>query len=192
MSSNAIWTSAPWDTNQNNTVNNQKAVQQDNGLLGKDDFLKILITELKYQDPLEPMDTKESIAQMASFTSLEQMQNLNKGFENMASTITNQLMPSIMLQQASNMIGREVAYINPDLDELTPEDQTVLTGVVGSVSMVDGSPIYIIGQHQVEFNNILEMGQSVDVNNNALTEILDRLDSLLDIIKPEDGEADAE
>lgn len=48
-----------------------------NSNLGKDDFLKLLITQLTYQNPLEPMDNRELVAQMAQFSSLEQMQNLN-------------------------------------------------------------------------------------------------------------------
>lgn len=193
MSTNPIWAPAPWNTNQ---VDSKKVVNEDKSILGKDDFLKILITELKYQDPLEPMDTKESIAQMASFSSLEQMQNLNKGFENMANSIMNQLVPSLMLQQASTMIGREVAYVNPDLNEDTPEDEMVLVGRVSSVSIVDGQPVYIIGKHQVAFGDILEMGQP-STNDDALAKILEKLDSLLAALKPgEDepgeGEEDAE
>ena len=52
-----------------------------NDHLGKDAFLKLMITQLRYQDPLEPMDNKDSIAQMAQFSSLEQMQNLNNNMQ---------------------------------------------------------------------------------------------------------------
>ncbi|MEI6808607.1 MAG: flagellar hook capping FlgD N-terminal domain-containing protein [bacterium] len=47
------------------------------GQMGKDQFLKLLITQLQSQDPLKPMDNTEMIAQLAQFSALEQMQNLN-------------------------------------------------------------------------------------------------------------------
>ncbi len=52
-----------------------------NGMLGKDSFLKLLITQLRNQDPLNPMEDKEFIAQMAQFSTLEQMQELNKNIQ---------------------------------------------------------------------------------------------------------------
>lgn len=47
------------------------------GKLGKDEFLRLLVTQMQNQDPLQPMDSTAMIAQLAQFSSLEQMQNLN-------------------------------------------------------------------------------------------------------------------
>lgn len=62
---------------EDNIIDNR----QPNDYLGKDAFLKLMITQLRYQDPLEPMDNQESIAQMAQFSALEQMQNLNANMQ---------------------------------------------------------------------------------------------------------------
>lgn len=51
--------------------------------MGKDDFMKLLMTQLQHQDPLNPMDHKEFGAQLAQFGSLEQLQNIGKGIENL-------------------------------------------------------------------------------------------------------------
>src|SRR5690625_5888226 len=54
-------------------VYQQEAKRQPSTELGKDEFLKILITQLQHQDPLNPMDDRDFISQMATFSSLEQM-----------------------------------------------------------------------------------------------------------------------
>jgi flagellar basal-body rod modification protein FlgD len=76
-------------------------------ILGKDDFLKLLITQLRYQDPLEPMKGTEFAAQLAQFSSVEQLANINTSLtETLA---TNQLMTqSIGNSLAATMIGKGV------------------------------------------------------------------------------------
>ena len=99
--------------NKSITIEGRK-VQRD---LGKDEFLKLLITQLSNQDPTSPMENTEFIAQMAQFSSLEQMTNMNQEFAKMNSMLVS--------SQAVGTIGKTV--------DITLGD-TKTTGVVEAVT----------------------------------------------------------
>jgi flagellar basal-body rod modification protein FlgD len=75
--------------------------------LGKDDFLQLLVTKLQYQDPLKPMDDEDFIAQLASFSSLEQMNNISQGIAN-SNDLDMLQMQSMNNMLASGLIGNQV------------------------------------------------------------------------------------
>lgn len=176
------WENVPWsketDNNSKNTSKNTT-----NNSMDKDAFLRLLVTELRYQDPTNPVENKEFMAQMASFSSLEQMQNLNTSFTKLADNITSNLLPGLMLQQSGTMIGREVTYTNPD------DATSTLTGIIESASIKDGAAYYVIDGKEVAASKITEVGeQCVSIDQVILNEILKRLDDLTSHLVP--GEDD--
>ncbi len=89
---------------QSGTLSNYRQEAEAKKDLDKDAFLKILVAQLTYQDPLNPMDDKEFIAQLAQFTSLEQLTNIAGSMETM---IDNQNKAAI--SDAVGLIGKEVS-----------------------------------------------------------------------------------
>ncbi|MGI6673700.1 MAG: flagellar hook assembly protein FlgD [Limnochordia bacterium] len=116
---------------------------KDSSRLGKDEFLKLLITQLKHQDPVNPVDDKEFIAQLAQFSSLEQMQNLNTNLSDMM--MAQQQLTA--LGQAMQMIGREV--------ELFTKDGESLFGTVTGVQFRNGWPEIIVGGKLYDFTEVV-------------------------------------
>ncbi|MCA1030075.1 flagellar hook assembly protein FlgD [Bacillus timonensis] len=111
-----------------------KITQRNTGqqTLGKDDFLKILMTQLQHQDPLNPMEDKEFISQMASFSSLEQMTNMSKMLEKF---ISSQGSDSIF--RFSELIGKKIEWSDVSYVEAKDGIREVMTtgqGIVKSVS----------------------------------------------------------
>ncbi len=81
--------------------------RQVNKDLGKEAFLQLLVTQMQHQDPLEPMDNSQMIAQLAQFTSLEQMNNLNDSFDTLSGNIDQ-----LNFISANSLLGREVTGLD--------------------------------------------------------------------------------
>ncbi|MCM3600185.1 flagellar hook assembly protein FlgD [Robertmurraya korlensis] len=130
-----------------NTINsslllsNYQATQRKTGsdTLGKDDFLKILMTQLQNQDPLNPMQDKDFIAQMATFTSLEQMTNMNKSITSLVSA-----QEQSQLISYSQFIGKEVSWhkLTESKDGSSVIEQG--TGKIASLKFTDGVATFLL------------------------------------------------
>ena len=104
------------------------------GGMDKDAFLKLLITELRYQDPTRPMEDREFIAQMAQFSTLEQMTNMNKEVIN--------LLKSSRSAEAFSLLGKHV-------DALNPETSRRVSGMVSSIQYDGDEHMLMVGDERV-------------------------------------------
>jgi len=105
--------------------------------MGKDDFLKLLTTQLQYQDPLSPADPKDFVAQLAQFSSLEQLMNLNTTMGNLSTSFSN-LQSTDQMSQGLSLLGKTVqAQGNVfTVSSGTPGDMSyVLNGAASSVKV---------------------------------------------------------
>lgn len=110
--------------------------------IGQDDFLKIMLTQLNYQDPLKPMDNQQFIAQMAQFASLEQTRQLNDRLDLLLS-----------IQSASQSVG----LISRTVQVTTAAGSTI--GQVVALSFRDGEPQLTVKTSSGEFLADLRLGQ---------------------------------
>ena len=127
------------------------ASTQANSVLGQDAFLKLLITQLQHQDPLNTMDDKEFIAQLAQFSTLEQTVNMTKSLEAYGKSST--------AAQAFSMVGKWVDYAR--------SDGSTATGRVDSVRLEDGEAVFRIGGDAVALGQVLTIYTGVDAFSKA-------------------------
>ncbi|MES2538655.1 MAG: flagellar hook capping FlgD N-terminal domain-containing protein [Pseudomonadota bacterium] len=95
--------------------------------IGQEDFLKILLTQLNYQDPLKPLDNQQFLAQMAQFSSLEQSRQLNERIDTL-----------LTIQSSSQSIG----LLGKTVDVLT--ESGAVTGQVTALTFKEGQPVMTV------------------------------------------------
>ena len=144
---------------------NKDTASATNGTLGKDAFLQLLVTQLRYQDPLDPQDNGEFISQMAQFSALEQMTNVASGLESL-SKVVNNIDTSVLVGQLSGMIGEGVDW-SETVESADEEGNPVSTtenfsGIITSVTIEDGLTKVVVEDtdgfsHTVDISNIKKL-----------------------------------
>lgn len=121
---------------------NQVVGQQKGSALDKDSFMLLLVTQFKYQDPLNPMEDKEFIAQLAQFSSLEQLMNLNDSMGLLTDATNNQQMIN-----ATSYIGKSVMAYGTSVSKQGESvsayeyaiEEDAVTGTISIFDSKDGS-----------------------------------------------------
>jgi flagellar basal-body rod modification protein FlgD len=120
-----------------------------NAAADKNAFTKLLVAQLQNQDPMAPQDNQAMVAQLAQFSSLEQMQQLNQNIMGLAVLQqTNAVMSQ--LTQSAALIGQNVTYTDPTTN-------AALTGTVDKVKIVDGVATLEINGQDVPLGNVTEI-----------------------------------
>lgn len=129
-------------------LQNSKPVVNESQKLGKNEFMKLLMAEMRNQDPLEPKSNTESIAQMAQFSALEQASSLNKAFENFA-----KMQQSSSLATSAHVIGKYASIQDGDKE---------ISGLIKSSFLKEGE-VYVKIQMEdekiapVKLSNIISL-----------------------------------
>lgn len=111
---------------------------QKNGM-DKDAFLRLLVTQLSHQDPTNPMQDKEFVSQMAQFSSLEQMSNMNSEMKN--------LIQASQSSQAFSLLGKTVNAVDGAKD--------IITGEVTSVFFNEGQVMLQVNNSSVSLADVM-------------------------------------
>ncbi|MFC4812383.1 flagellar hook capping FlgD N-terminal domain-containing protein [Paenibacillus sp. GCM10023250] len=147
-----VSTTNVWPYYSSNNV--QKAANKPaDDALGKDDFLRILVTQLQNQDPMQPLQDKDFIAQMAQFTSVEQLVNMS---DQLSALRQN-------LGMASSMIGKSIAWYDySNTGEMIPKN-----GIVDSIIIKDNAQYARVGNTDISLDDIVSIGSPSDVGNGS-------------------------
>lgn len=110
------------------------------------DYMKLLIAQLRNQNPLEPLDNNEMASQLSQFAQLQQLESMNSSFASVLETVKR--------NYASSLIGKDVSFSA----EMQDGTSGTLTGVVEQVyNDVDGEILLVVGDYAVGINNVISV-----------------------------------
>lgn len=144
-----------------NEVNEASKKANSKNELGKEAFLQLLVTQMQYQDPLDPQDNSEYLAQLAQFSALEQMTNLNTAMGTVTDAV-NTINTSILVGQASSLIGQEIEWTNDKGD--------LESGKVDALKVIDGQPYLIVGEKIVDISTVETIGKLPDSSGDSASD----------------------
>lgn len=116
------------------------------------DYMKLLITQLQNQNPLEPMNNQETAAQLAQFSQLSQLESVNNKLEQANENFGN-ILYNVQRSYAESLIGKTVSYYKED-----DQGQAVLTRAIVDKAAFDGANkdyLLIAGQDAIAVNDIV-------------------------------------
>ena len=109
------------------------------------DYMKLLITQLRNQNPMDPVNNNEMAAQLAQFSQLQQLEDLNKSF--------SKVLGSVQKDYAGTLLGKEVSYKSDE-----PDSSEILSGVVQKVTNKgDGEVLLSVGDTTIGLNDIIDV-----------------------------------
>jgi len=111
-----------------------------NSELGQDAFLQLLMTQIQNQDPLNPMDSQQFMAQQAQFTQISELQKLNKN-----------VVQSNQISQASSLIGLDVSVTDPN------DENKTINGVVSEAKITDSGASVVMDGKEYPLDSIISV-----------------------------------
>ena len=146
------------------------------GELDKHAFLELLMTQLRYQDPMNPSDNGEFLAQMAQFTSLEQVQNINAGLEKLISSQTQHQVSLLERIDYLNETMEDLLYLSQWSQFASFDKEMLLLGKEVTVKTEQGEEI----TGKVSAIQLNQAGSKIVVN--------DQIYSMAQLVKVNSGE----
>ena len=118
-----------------------------------DEFLTLLVTQLQNQDPLEPVSQEDFVSQLAQFSTLSGIEQLNSSFESMLQQQSD-LIRLEELSVGSGLIGQSVTYYDSSDFSQTQE------GTVDKLSLIQGRVVLEVGEHHVALEHVINVASA--------------------------------